>query len=70
MNIHNTLLSTCAAFSLVLAPAAALAGDVVWWTPNWSQARAQKLADDFDAANPDITIKLQVTTSNGLPQPR
>ena len=54
--------------TLMLVPSVAMAGDVVWWTPNWSQERAQKLADDFHKANPDINIKLQITTSNGLPQ--
>src|SRR5689334_9283008 len=54
--------------TLILLPSLAVAGDVVWWTPNWSQTRAQKLADDFHNANPDINIRLQITTSNGLPQ--
>jgi ABC-type glycerol-3-phosphate transport system substrate-binding protein len=46
----------------------ALAGEVVWWTPNWGEARAKELADKFMAANPGITIKMEITTSNGLPQ--
>jgi multiple sugar transport system substrate-binding protein len=44
------------------------AGEVVWWTPNWGEARAKELADKFTAANPGITIKMEVTTSDGLPQ--
>ena len=52
------LLLTTAATALVLVPSLAFAGDVVWWTPNWSQARAQKLADEFHAANPSINIKI------------
>ena len=63
----KSLLLSFAALAVFAAPTVALAGEVVWWTPNWSQARAQKLADDFHKANPDITIKLEITTSNGLP---
>lgn len=44
------------------------AGEVVWWTPNWSEARARELADKFMAENSGITVKLEVTTSDGLPQ--
>ena len=44
------------------------AGEVVWWTPNWGETRAKELATKFTAANPGITIKLEVTTSDGLPQ--
>jgi multiple sugar transport system substrate-binding protein len=54
--------------TLMLAPTFAQAGEVVWWTPNWGQARAEKLAADFQKANPGITIKMEITTSNGLPQ--
>ena len=46
----------------------ARAGEVVWWTPNWGEARARKLAVEFSSANPGITVRLEVTTSNGLPQ--
>jgi multiple sugar transport system substrate-binding protein len=45
----------------------ATAGEVVWWTPNWGQARAEELARKFMAANPDITLKLEITVSDGLP---
>ncbi|MGN6101368.1 MAG: ABC transporter substrate-binding protein, partial [Devosia sp.] len=68
MKLQTRLLLGAAVGALLVAPSLAMAGDVVWWTPNWSQARAQKLADDFHKANPDINIKLQITTSNGLPQ--
>lgn len=54
--------------ALALMTSAAMAGEVVWWTPNWGQQRAEKLAADFEKANPGITIKMQITTSNGLPQ--
>ncbi|HWJ75123.1 MAG TPA: sugar ABC transporter substrate-binding protein [Kaistia sp.] len=47
---------------------AAFAGEVVWWTPNWGEARAKELVGKFEAANPGTTIKMEVTTSDGLPQ--
>jgi multiple sugar transport system substrate-binding protein len=46
----------------------ASAGEIVWWTPNWGEARAKQLAEKFTAANPGITVKLEVTTADGLPQ--
>ena len=56
----------------VLASAAtttvARAGEVVWWTPNWGEARAAELAEKFVAANPGITVKIEITVSDGLPQ--
>src|ERR1700761_6151853 len=54
--------------AFALTATGAFAGEVVWWTPNWGQARAEKLAADFQKANPGITIKMEITTSNGLPQ--
>jgi multiple sugar transport system substrate-binding protein len=44
------------------------AGEIVWWTPNWSEARAKQLAEKFTAANPGIAIRMEVTTADGLPQ--
>jgi multiple sugar transport system substrate-binding protein len=58
-------------FALAVSVAAwdaAFAGEVTWWTPNWGEARARELAEKFMAANPGITIKMEVTTSDGLPQ--
>jgi multiple sugar transport system substrate-binding protein len=46
----------------------ARAGEVVWWAPNWGEARARELATKFQAANPGITVKIEVTVSNGLPE--
>ena len=46
------------------------AGEVVWWTPNWGEERARTLAQKFMAANPGITIKIEVTVSDGLPAAR
>jgi ABC-type glycerol-3-phosphate transport system substrate-binding protein len=50
------------------ATTAAIAGEVVWWAPNFNEARARPLAEAFQKANPGITIKLEITTSDGLPQ--
>lgn len=57
-----SILSSAAAFS------AASAGEVVWWAPNWGEARARELAKKFTDANPGTTIKVEVTVSNGLPE--
>ena len=46
---------------------AAAAGELVWWTPNWSEARARELAARFEAENPDITLRLEITAADGLP---
>lgn len=53
-----------AAVTLTAFPA--LAEEITWWTPNWGEARAQELASQFEAANPDVTIRLEITVSNGL----
>jgi multiple sugar transport system substrate-binding protein len=42
------------------------AQEIVWWAPNWGQARAEKLIQTFQAANPSITVKLEITVSDGL----
>ncbi|HET7714945.1 MAG TPA: sugar ABC transporter substrate-binding protein [Bauldia sp.] len=57
--------STIAAFAL--GGGVATAGEILWWTPNWGEARAKELADKFMAANPGITVKMEVTVSDGLP---
>src|SRR5690348_11156106 len=49
-----------------LLTVAAFAEEVTWWAPDWGKARAEKLIGDFQAANPDINVKLEVTISNGL----
>lgn len=67
-NLKITLLLTTAAAALTVLPGIAVAGQVTWWAPNWGTARAQKLADDFHKANPDITIRIETTTSTGLPE--
>ncbi|WP_246710222.1 ABC transporter substrate-binding protein [Martelella soudanensis] len=54
--------------ALTLASGMAFAGDVTWWTPNFNEARAQKLKAAFEEAHPDIRVNLEITTTNGLPQ--
>ena len=61
-------LLSLAVSTLTLSVSVASAGEVVWWTPNWGEARAKELADKFMAANPGITIRMEVTVSNGLPE--
>jgi multiple sugar transport system substrate-binding protein len=41
--------------------------EIVWWTPNWSQARAESLARQFEAAHPDVRVKIELTVADGLP---
>jgi multiple sugar transport system substrate-binding protein len=48
--------------------AAANAGEVTWWTPNFNAERAEEMKTRFEAENPDITINLEITTTDGLPQ--
>jgi len=54
--------------ALALSTGMAFAGEVVWWTPNFNEARARELVAKFQETHPDITVNLQVTTTDGLPQ--
>jgi multiple sugar transport system substrate-binding protein len=65
--IRQSALWATAAAALALQTGLASAGEIVWWTPNWGQARAEELAKKFEAANPGITIKREITVSDGLP---
>jgi multiple sugar transport system substrate-binding protein len=68
MNVKlKMLLGATAVAAMALQCGLAAAGEIVWWTPNWGEARAKELADKFMAANPGITVKMEVTVSNGLP---
>jgi multiple sugar transport system substrate-binding protein len=40
--------------------------EIVWWAPNWGQARAEELARRFEAANPGSRVRIEVTVSDGL----
>jgi ABC-type glycerol-3-phosphate transport system substrate-binding protein len=50
----------------LLAPAAAMAGTVVWWAPNWGKDRAEALVAAFQKENPGIQVKLEITVADGL----
>lgn len=54
--------------ALALSTGMSFAGEVVWWTPNFNEARARELVAKFQETNPDITVNLQITTTDGLPQ--
>src|SRR4029079_7280164 len=60
------VLAAGAAVVIMAQAGLAIAGEIVWWTPNWGEARAKELAAKFQAANPGVTIKMEVTVSNGL----
>lgn len=65
-----TLALSVSTFTLGLGAgiAAAQAGTVTWWSPNFHVERAYELVAQFEAEHPDITINIEVTTSDGLPQ--
>lgn len=67
-NVKTTALLAATVSTLALSSGMAMAGEVVWWTPNFNEARAQELVTKFEAAHPDITVNLQITTTDGLPQ--
>jgi ABC-type glycerol-3-phosphate transport system substrate-binding protein len=43
------------------------APEVIWWTPNWGQARATELVRRFEDANPDLRVRIEATVPDGLP---
>lgn len=53
---------------MALSTGMANAGEVTWWTPNFNEARAKGLVEKFQAAHPDITVRLEITATDGLPQ--
>jgi multiple sugar transport system substrate-binding protein len=55
------------AAALALGGCAAPAHEVIWWTPNWGQARATELGRRFEAANPGVTVRIEITVPDGLP---
>jgi ABC-type glycerol-3-phosphate transport system substrate-binding protein len=67
LSMRGLLWTIAAAAALALQAGIATAGEIVWWTPNWGEARAKELAAKFEAANPGITIKMEVTVADGLP---
>jgi ABC-type glycerol-3-phosphate transport system substrate-binding protein len=61
-------LAVMATAMTMLTSGVALAGEVVWWTPNFNEARARELVTKFEQANQGIKVKLEITTTDGLPQ--
>lgn len=64
----SLLILATTASALAFSSVVSLAGEVTWWTPNFNEPRARELVEKFQAANPDITVNLEITTSDGLPQ--
>ncbi len=59
------LILATTASALAFSSVVSLAGEVTWWTPNFNEPRARELVEKFQAANPDITVNLEITTSDG-----
>jgi multiple sugar transport system substrate-binding protein len=55
------------AIALATGGCASSAREVIWWTPNWGQARAAELARRFEAANPGLSVRVEITVPDGLP---
>jgi multiple sugar transport system substrate-binding protein len=36
--------------------------EISWWAPNWDEATAKKLVEQFETENPDIKVNVVVTT--------
>ena len=58
--------AAAAPFARLAAPAIAQTTEIVWWAPNWGQARAEELKRRFEAENPTQRIKLEITVADGL----
>ena len=57
----KSLLWTMAAVAaMAVQSALAHAGEVVWWAPTGARP-GRELAKKFEAANPGITVKIEVT---------
>jgi len=61
-------LALFAAAGILAGTSFANAGEVTWWTPNFNEARARQLVKTFESENPDIKVKLEITTADGLAQ--
>jgi len=66
--IKTASILAMATTALSMSTGLVAAGEVVWWTPNFNEARANELKTKFEAANPGITLRLEITTTDGLPQ--
>ena len=58
--------AAAAPFARLAAPAIAQTTEIVWWAPNWGQARAEELKRRFEAENAGLRIKLEITVADGL----
>ncbi|TNC51635.1 ABC transporter substrate-binding protein [Rubellimicrobium rubrum] len=56
------------ASALAFITTTASAGEITWWTPNFNEARARELLTRFQTEHPDVTVNLEITTTNGLPE--
>jgi multiple sugar transport system substrate-binding protein len=63
---RKTVLAMTALAGLSCQSGTAVAAEVVWWAPNWGQARAEELVARFKKENPGIDVKLEITVSDGL----
>jgi ABC-type glycerol-3-phosphate transport system substrate-binding protein len=68
VSFRKTAVMAVAFSTIALMSGVAMAGEVVWWTPNFNEARARDLVTKFEQANPGTTVKLEITTTDGLPQ--
>jgi multiple sugar transport system substrate-binding protein len=64
--LRKAALAMTALTGLAWQAGAANAAEVVWWAPNWGQARAQELVARFEKENPGTKVKLEITVSDGL----
>lgn len=69
MNGYKAYLGGAAAIlAVTLGAGQASAGTITWWSPNFHAERAKALVEQFQQQHPDITVNVEVTTSDGLPQ--
>ena len=66
--IRTPGLLAAGASALGLMAGGAAAGEITWWTPNFNVERAEELKARFEEQNPDITVNIESTTTEGLPQ--
>jgi|JI10StandDraft_1071094.scaffolds.fasta_scaffold54188_3 ABC-type glycerol-3-phosphate transport system substrate-binding protein len=68
MNLKR-LTQLAAVTALMLGTAqSALAANITWWVPNWDEATANQLVDEYEAANPGETVEIVITTWDSMAQ--
>jgi len=65
-SVRTALRSGVVAGIVLLGCHVAGAQQITWWAPNWGEARAKALVNQFEAANPGITIRIESTVADGL----